>query len=161
MTTGYAFPPIITNFIRLRTVHIPNNKKYRPESSESSGLLVSSSLQLGLGSEGPGSMSGVSPEGRGISIGSLGVLIAVERHSPPIGACRTSGGIKLLTFSKVAASEMYRKVPKFSDARKLCCNLPKTQTKRPKLIKSLYCQNDANGIANSEDPDQTAPLGAV
>ena len=24
-----------------------------------------------------------------------------------------------------------------------------------------YCQNDANGIANSEDPDQTAPRGAV
>ena len=24
-----------------------------------------------------------------------------------------------------------------------------------------FCQNDANGIANSEDPDQTAPLGAV
>ena len=102
-TTRSALHPIITNFIRLRTV--PNNKKYRPESSESSGLLVSSSLQLGLGSEGPGSMSGVSPEGRGISIGSLGVLIAVERHSPPIGACLTSGGIKLLTFSRVAASE--------------------------------------------------------
>ena len=28
---------------------------------------------------------------------------------------------------------MYRKVPKFSDARKLCCNLPKIQTKRPNL----------------------------
>ena len=24
-----------------------------------------------------------------------------------------------------------------------------------------FCQNGANGIANSEDPDQTAPLGAV
>ena len=23
------------------------------------------------------------------------------------------------------------------------------------------CQNGANGIANSDDPDQTAPLGAV
>ena len=53
----------------------------------------------------------------------------------------------------------YRKVPKFSDARKLCCNLPKIQTKRPKL--KVFYQNDANGIANSEDPDQTAPLGAV
>ena len=27
----------------------------------------------------------------------------------------------------------YSKVPKFSDARKLCCNLPKIQTKRPNL----------------------------
>ena len=25
----------------------------------------------------------------------------------------------------------------------------------------VFCQNDAKGIANSEDPDQTAPLGAV
>ena len=25
----------------------------------------------------------------------------------------------------------------------------------------VYCQNGANGIANSEDPDQTAPVGAV
>ena len=53
----------------------------------------------------------------------------------------------------------YRKVPKFSDVRKLCCNLPKIQTKRPNL--RVFRQKDANGIANSEDPDQTAPLGAV
>ena len=53
----------------------------------------------------------------------------------------------------------YRKVPKFSDVRKLCCNLPKIQTKRPKL--KIFCQKDANGIANGEDPDQTALLGAV
>ena len=46
-------------------------------------------------------------------------------------------------------NKMYRKVPKFSDARKLCCNLPKIQTKRPNL--RVFCQNDANGIANSED----------
>ena len=50
----------------------------------------------------------------------------------------------------------YREVPKFSDARKLRCNLPKIQTKRPNL--RVFCQNDANGIVNSEDPDQTAPL---
>ena len=53
----------------------------------------------------------------------------------------------------------YRKVPKFLDTRKLCCNLSKIQTKRPNLWVSR--QKDANGIANSEDPDQTAPLGAV
>ena len=50
---------------------------------------------------------------------------------------------------------MYHKVPKFWDARTLCCNLPKSQTKRG--ILSKWCK----GIANSEDPDQTAPLGAV
>ena len=27
----------------------------------------------------------------------------------------------------------YLKVPKFSDTKKLCCNLPKIQTKRPNL----------------------------
>ena len=54
---------------------------------------------------------------------------------------------------------VYRKVPKFSDARKLCCNLPKIQEKRPNL--RVFRQKDADGIANSEDPDQTAPLGAV
>ena len=55
--------------------------------------------------------------------------------------------------------QQYRKVPKFSDARKLCCNLPKIETKRPNL--RVFRQKDANGIAKSEDPDQTAPLGAV
>ena len=54
---------------------------------------------------------------------------------------------------------MYCKVPKFSEARKLPCNLPKIETKRPNL--SVFHQKDANGVANGEDPDQTAPLGAV
>ena len=51
------------------------------------------------------------------------------------------------------------KVPKFTDIRKLCCNLPKIKTKSPDL--RVFHQTDANGIAKSEDPDQTAPLGAV
>ena len=53
-------------------------------------------------------------------------------------------------------NETYRKVPKFSDARKLCCNLPLIQTNKPNL--RISSQNNENGIANSEDPDQTAPL---
>ena len=53
----------------------------------------------------------------------------------------------------------YRKVPKFSDARKHCCNLPKIQTQMPNLRE--FHQKDANGIAKREDPDQTAPIGAV
>ena len=53
----------------------------------------------------------------------------------------------------------YRKVPKFSDTRKLRCNLPIIQTKRPNL--RVFIQKDAHGLANSEDPDQPAPLGAV
>ena len=50
--------------------------------------------------------------------------------------------------------KIYRKTPKFSN-RKLCCNLPKIQEKRPNL--RVFPQKDANGIANSVDPDQTAP----
>ena len=53
----------------------------------------------------------------------------------------------------------YLKVPKFSDAKKLCCNLPKFQRKRPNLW--VFHLKEANGIANSEDPDQTALLGTV
>ena len=51
---------------------------------------------------------------------------------------------------------IYHKVPKFSDARKLCCNQPNIQTKRPNC--RVLCQKDDNGIANSEYPDLTAPL---
>ena len=53
----------------------------------------------------------------------------------------------------------YFKVPKFSDTRNYCCNLPKIQTKKRNL--SVFRQKDANGIANSEDPDQSAPVGTV
>ena len=49
--------------------------------------------------------------------------------------------------------------PKFLDSRKICYKLPKIQTKRPNHRR--FCPKDANGIANSEDPDQTGPLGAV
>ena len=57
------------------------------------------------------------------------------------------------------SNQIYCKVPKFSDARKLCCNLPNIQEKRPNL--RVFCQRDAIGMANSEDSDQTTPLGAV
>ena len=63
------------------------------------------------------------------------------------------------SFHCLIFKKIYRKVPKFFDARKLGCNETKIQTKRPNC--SVFCQIDANGIANSEDPDQTAPLGAV
>ena len=57
-------------------------------------------------------------------------------------------------------SPRYRKVPKFLEARKLSCNLPKIQTKSP--YHRVFSQENANEIANSEYPDQTAPLlGAV
>ena len=51
--------------------------------------------------------------------------------------------------------QRYRKVPKFWDTRKLCCNHPKTGNKR--FYHGVMHPKDANSIANSEDPDQTAP----
>ena len=53
----------------------------------------------------------------------------------------------------------YHKVPKFWDAQNLCCNLPKIQSKSPNI--RVFRQKDANGIANSEDPYQTAPTGCT
>ena len=53
----------------------------------------------------------------------------------------------------------YSKSPKFLDTRKLCCNHPKILTNW--LYSREMSPKDADGIANSEDPDQTAPLGAV
>ena len=46
---------------------------------------------------------------------------------------------------------IYSKVPKFLDAKKLCCNSPEIQTKRQNL--KVFGQKHVNGIANSEDPD--------
>ena len=53
----------------------------------------------------------------------------------------------------------YRKIPKFWDARKLYCNHPKTGLKR--FYHRVMYPKDGDSIANSADPDQTAPLGAV
>ena len=64
-----------------------------------------------------------------------------------------------LTPTAITTAANYRKVPKFSDTRKLGCDLPKIQEKSPNLW--VFRKKDANGIANSGDPDQTAPLGAV
>ena len=51
------------------------------------------------------------------------------------------------------------KVSKFSDARNFVVIYLKFKQKGKTL--KVFHQKDANGIANSEDPDQTAPLGAV
>ena len=53
----------------------------------------------------------------------------------------------------------YSKVPKCSDDRKFCCNQPKIQTKGPNHTKLQL--KDTKRMTNSEDPDQTAPVGAV
>ena len=53
----------------------------------------------------------------------------------------------------------YRKTPNFSDAQNVWCNHPKIQTKV--FFRREICPKGADGMANSVDPDQTAPLGAV
>ena len=54
---------------------------------------------------------------------------------------------------------VYRNDPKFSDTQKICCNHSKIWIMW--LCHRVMSLNDADGMANSEDPDQTAPLGAV
>ena len=46
---------------------------------------------------------------------------------------------------------IYRKFPKYSDTQKICCNQSKIWT-------VWLSPNDADGMANNVDPDQTAPL---
>ena len=53
----------------------------------------------------------------------------------------------------------YHKFPKYSDTQKICCNHSKIWTMW--LYHRVMSPNDADGMANSVDPDQTAPLGAV
>ena len=48
---------------------------------------------------------------------------------------------------------------KLLNFRTFWCDLPKIQTNKPNL--RIFRQKDANGIANSVDPDQTASLGAA
>ena len=51
---------------------------------------------------------------------------------------------------------LYRKFPKYSDTQNICCNHSKIWTKW--LYHRVMSPNDADGMANSVDPDQTAPL---
>ena len=49
-----------------------------------------------------------------------------------------------------------RKFPKFQDARKFCCYLDEK-----KFYHRIMHPKYSDSIANSEGPDQTAPLGVV
>ena len=53
----------------------------------------------------------------------------------------------------------YRKFAKYSDTQNICCNHSKIWTMW--LYHRVMSPNNADGMANSVDPDQTAPLGAV
>ena len=51
---------------------------------------------------------------------------------------------------------MFRKFPKYSDTQKICCKHSQIWTMW--LYHRVMSPNDADGMANSMDPDQTAPL---
>ena len=65
----------------------------------------------------------------------------------------------LCTASWDPLSKNYRKFPTYSDTKNICCNHSKIWTMW--LYHRVMSPNDAAGMANSVDPDQTAPLGAV
>ena len=54
---------------------------------------------------------------------------------------------------------IYRNAPKYSDTQNICCNHSEVWTMW--LYHRVMSPNDADGMANSVDPDQTAPLGPV
>ena len=58
--------------------------------------------------------------------------VAVVSLSPSTWDLSTLTLDDLCVTGKSSISQKY-KVPKFSDVRKLCCNLPKIQEKRPNL----------------------------
>ena len=60
---------------------------------------------------------------------------------------------------KTTTTSTYRKFPKYSDNQKIYCNHSKIWTMW--LYHRVMSPKDVEGIANSVDPDQTAPLGAV
>ena len=53
----------------------------------------------------------------------------------------------------------YHKFPKYSDTPKICCNQSKIWTMW--LYRRVMSPNDADGMANSVDPDQTAPRSSL
>ena len=57
---------------------------------------------------------------------------------------------------KNIGSLRYCKSPKFSDTQNICCNHTKIQIKMS--FQSDICPKGADGMANSVDPDQTAPI---
>ena len=65
----------------------------------------------------------------------------------------------ILNYFKFIIISLYPKFPKYSDTQKICCNHSKIWTMW--LYHKVMSPNGADGMANSVDPDQTTPLGAV
>ena len=66
---------------------------------------------------------------------------------------------RYMFFFLLCLCQKYRKFPKYSDTPKMCCNHSKIWTMW--LYHRVMSPNDAEEMANSVGPDQTAPLGAI
>ena len=66
----------------------------------------------------------------------------------------TMNYIRLFLYDTTTFLFDYRKFPKYSDTQKICCNHSKIWTLW--LYHRVMSRNDADGMANSVDPDQTA-----
>ena len=60
---------------------------------------------------------------------------------------------------QTALTASYRKVPKFLEQENFAILYLKFKKRGQTFL--VFHQKDANGIANREGPDQTAPLGAI
>ena len=98
----------------------------------------------------------------------LQFLLSAHRISPflistPFSHFQVPGGLlgRIRYFDKLALTDIeHPKTPESLDTQKFCSNHPKIQTRW--LYSRVMCPKDADGMANSVDPDQTAPpLGAV
>ena len=69
-------------------------------------------------------------------------------YGPEIMSGKFSHGNVLRLLLPRSSMVKCHKVPKFSDARKLCCNTPKIQTQRPNHS-AFRKKKDSNEIANS------------
>ena len=65
--------------------------------------------------------------------------------------------LRIIMVHYTVRSDKYHKFPKYLDTQKICCNHSKIWNMW--LYNSVMSPNDADGMANSVDPDQTAPLG--
>ena len=65
----------------------------------------------------------------------------------------------LLNLDSLCLLKLHRKFPEYSDTQKICCNHSKIWTMW--LYHWVMSPNDADGMANSADTDQAAPLEAV
>ena len=83
----------------------------------------------------------------------------VDPECPRSGFLAGDSGSWSAVASHTKTENSYCKNQKNLDTRKICCNQPKI------LTRWLYCRvmppKDADGMANSAGPDQTAPLGAI